>query len=60
MEHQEAAIKAALAEAQIVITLLTQRCAAHAGNIAVLGLKLQEALKEKHAAADAPPDPAAR
>jgi hypothetical protein len=59
-EEQDAAVKAALHEVQIITTILTQRCATHAANIAVLGLKLKDLntqvedarkeLKDKHEA----------
>lgn len=45
-QEQDAAVKAALQEVQTIVTILTQRCAGHAANIAVLGLKNKDLLAQ--------------
>jgi len=41
-EEQDAAVKAALGEVQSIVSMLTQRCATHAANGAVAGLKIKD------------------
>ena len=69
-QEQDAAVQAAIQEMQTITTMLTQRCASHAAQQAVAGLKIKDLttqvedarkeIKEKHEAAGAPPDPAAQ
>jgi septal ring factor EnvC (AmiA/AmiB activator) len=67
-EEQDAAVKAAIGEVQTIVNMLTQRCASHAANIAVLGLKVKDLntqvedarkeIKDKHEARTAAGKPA--
>lgn len=41
-QEQEAAVQAAIAEMQAITTLLTQRCASHAAQQAIAGLKIKD------------------
>jgi len=67
-QEQEAAVQAAIGEMQIITTMLTQRCASHAAQLAISGLKnkdllvqIDDARKELKAINDArTPDPRPR
>jgi len=41
-QEQDAAVQAALGEVQNIVTILTQRCASHAAQQAIAGLKIKD------------------